>query len=122
MRLIYQNVTGEALGGTLYHGARDEGWRLWEGILRVRNDGTGSATVTLRSAETGEQAVTPITVTGVGGSSSAVFNIPGAYVVDIGTVTAPINISVALDGDTSGAEGRRPDEASGFDSGFDSGF
>ena len=107
--------------GTFYHGARREGWRAWDGILRAKNTGTGNATVTMRSAIT-QEIIATITLTGVQGLSSGIITIPQSYTVDITEDLAPVVVSVVLDGDTGDAVGGRAGVSGGFDDGFDQGF
>ena len=121
MRTVAQDRIAAFNSGTLYHGARGEGWRLWDGILRAKNEDTGNATVTMRSAETNEIVVT-LTLTGAQGLSSSVIKIPQGYTVDIAEDLAPIRVTVVLDGDTQGATGARGGVVGGFDEGFDGGF
>lgn len=121
MRTIAQDRVAAFQSGTLYHGARGEGWRLWDGILRAKNEDTGNATVTMRCAVTTEVIAT-VALTGAQGLSSSVINIPQAYTVDIAEDLAPIRVSVVLDGDTANATGARAGVQGGFDSGFDEGF
>ncbi len=108
MRTIIDNLTvnvGQTANTSeLQPGARETGWRLWDGILRVVAD-AGDVTVVLRSAITGEDIET-VAVVGGANKSSNVFKIPGVYTVHITTVaTANAVVSVYLDGDT----GRSPE-------------
>ncbi len=105
-RLLVTNQV--ATTSELRPGMRSNGWRLWEGILRIRNNGSDFCDVSLRSTITGEDVVAPITVNPLSGISSGVFRIPGSYDVVIdntGGFTGAL-ITVVLDGDT----GRSPDE------------
>ncbi len=110
MRLLIDNVTiplgATAITSELQHGARGQGWRLWEGILRcVANQ--GNVTITLRCAVTGE-TIEAVSITGGANKSSGVFKIPQIYDVTATTTSGAVDavVSIYLDGDT----GRSPDE------------
>ena len=101
MRTIFENVAvniGQtATTSELRPGARNEGWRLWDGILRVVAD-AGDVTVLIRSTVTGETIET-VALVGGANKSSNTFKIPGAYDVQVSAVaTANAVVSVYLDG------------------------
>lgn len=93
------NIGATAITSELQPGARNEGWRLWDGILRCVADG-GDVTVTLRATMTGE-TIESVSVAAGAPKSSNLFKIPGAYDVTV-TTTAVGNatVSIYLDGDT----------------------
>ena len=96
---VVVNIGATAITSELRPGARHEGWRLWDGILRCIAVG-GDVTVTLRCTVTGE-TIESVSVAAGAPKSSNVFKIPGAYDVTA-TTTAVGNatVSIYLDGDT----------------------
>ena len=82
-------------------GMRKEGWRLWQGILRMKNSGANDANVTLYSAFTDEVVDGPITVAAGTGKSGNLIYIPGVYRVEITVATGSAVMDVHLDGDTA---------------------
>ena len=106
MRTIFDkvavNIGQTATTNTLSPGARNQGWRLWDGILRVSVTGAGNVTVEIVATFTGE-IVETVAVAGGADKSSNVFKIPGEYLVRVTSVaTENVVISIVLDGDTSG--------------------
>lgn len=104
MRKIVEGLvltTGQTATTTdLYPGARNEGWRLWDGIIRVANTGADTATVGLYSSVTAE-LIDSATVAATAGKSSNLFKIPGQYYLVVDTVGAGgCTLDIYLDGDT----------------------
>ena len=82
------------------HGARGEGWRLWDGILRIVSE-TDACTVTLKAAVTDEDIDVVAVAAGPPGKSGAEIKIPGAYYIVVSGIGAlGATVTVIMDGDT----------------------
>ena len=120
MRLVAQGITEAYASEVLVSGGRKVAWRAFPCKLRVRNDASGTCTVSIKNAATGEEVTPALNVTANGGISSPDYERPGTFRVEITAVVAPINVTIWIDGDTGNDSAGIP--GSGFDQGFSVGF
>ena len=120
MRLVAQGVTEAYQSEKLVSGGRKVAWRAFPCKLRVKNNAAGTCTVTITNGETGEEVTPALNVTANGGISSPDYERPSTFRVEVGTVVAPIDLTIWIDGDTGNDSAGIP--GSGFNQGFSVGF
>ena len=98
MRTIFSGATANA-SKKCFRAPSGLAWVLPRGILRYKNNGTGSCTLSLKDNLSETEVFTPISVSGVGGGVSDEFNIPYGYILAISATAGSLDLTVAIDGD-----------------------